>query len=137
MLLHDISYLQHSYSPLVVDHFLNPRNVGSLQTASDNNDNIYVALLGSEKDGAAIQLQIKTDSNQKIIDAKFKAYGGVATIACASWLTQQIIDKNINEALEIQTNEIAQTLNLPNLNFFSAILAYDALQATLNDFIKG
>lgn len=137
MLNHNINYLEHSYSPVVVQHFLTPKNIGVFEKDTIANDNIYTSLLGSEKDGAAIQLQVKIDDKQNIIDAKFKAYGGVTTMACASWLTDQIIGKNVSEALQIQAVDIAQTLNLPNVNFFSAILAHDALQATLSDFIKG
>lgn len=137
MLNYDINYLQHSYSPVAVQHFLTPKNIGVFESLNTTDSIIYTSLLGSEKDGAAIQLQVKIDDDKNIIDAKFKAYGGVSTIACASWLTEQIIGKNVNSALQIQAIDIAQTLDLPNINFFSAILAQDALQATLSDFIKG
>lgn len=120
-----------AYSDKVLDHYENPRNVGSL----DKNDpNVATAMVGAPACGDVMQLQLKINEDNIIEDAKFKTYGCGSAIASSSLVTEKIIGKSIAEAEKFTNTEIAQELALPPVKIHCSILAEDAIKAALADF---
>uniref|UniRef100_A0A2P2HWA4 Iron-sulfur cluster assembly enzyme ISCU n=2 Tax=Hirondellea gigas TaxID=1518452 RepID=A0A2P2HWA4_9CRUS len=119
------------YHEKVIDHYENPRNVGSL----DKSDiNVGTGLVGAPACGDVMKLQLKVDENGKIIDAKFKTFGCGSAIASSSLATEWIKGKNVNEAMKIKNTDIAKELNLPPVKLHCSMLAEDAIKSALNDY---
>ena len=121
-----------AYSDKVVDHFENPRNVGSLDA---NSDDVGTALVGAPACGDVMKLQIKVDDEtNKIVDAKFRTFGCGSAIASSSLATDWIINRSIDEAKEISNTEIVEELSLPPVKIHCSILAEDAIQKAIEDY---
>ncbi|GFO47254.1 Iron-sulfur cluster assembly enzyme iscu, mitochondrial [Plakobranchus ocellatus] len=119
------------YHKNVIDHYENPRNVGSL----DKDDkNVGTGLVGAPACGDVMKLQIKLDDNGKIIDAKFKTFGCGSAIASSSLATEWVKGKTVDEALTIKNTEIAKELSLPPVKLHCSMLAEDAIKAALQDY---
>ena len=123
-----------AYSEKVVDHYENPRNVGSL----DKNDiNVGTGMVGAPSCGDVMKLQIKVDDDTGIItDAKFKTYGCGSAIASSSLVTEWVKGKTLDQAQEIKNTQIAEELALPPVKIHCSILAEDAIKAAIDDYRK-
>mgnify|MGYP001387298535 FL=1 len=119
-----------AYSDKVLDHYENPRNVGSL-----DKDDIHVGtgMVGAPACGDVMKLQIKVDDNNIITDAKFKTYGCGSAIASSSLLTEWVKGKTLNEATEIKNTDIAEELALPPVKIHCSVLAEDAIKTAIAD----
>jgi len=120
-----------SYHANVIDHYENPRNVGSM---NKKDDNVGTGLVGAPACGDVMKLQIKVDDNGKIIDAKFKTFGCGSAIASSSLATEWVKGKDIDEASGIKNTEIAKELCLPPVKLHCSMLAEDAIKAALKDY---
>jgi len=119
-----------AYSQKVLDHYNNPRNVGSLDK---NSNEVGTGIVGAPECGDVMKLQILVEDG-KIIDAKFKTYGCGSAIASSSLATQWLKGKNIHEANNIRNTHIVEELSLPPVKIHCSILAEDAIQAALKDY---
>ena len=120
-----------AYSEKVIDHYENPRNVGTLDKADLN---VGTGLVGAPACGDVMKLQIKVDPETGIIsDAKFKTYGCGSAIASSSLATEWIKGKTLNEALTIKNMDIAEELSLPPVKIHCSILAEDAIKSAILD----
>lgn len=121
-----------AYSDKVIDHYENPRNVGSF----DKNDtNVGTGMVGAPACGDVMKLQIKVDDDTGIItDAKFKTYGCGSAIASSSLVTEWLKGKTLDEAGSIKNSEIAEELALPPVKIHCSILAEDAIKAAVKDY---
>ena len=122
-----------AYSKGVIDHYENPRNVGSLDREDPN---VGTGLQGAPECGDVMKLQIKVNENSEIVDAKFKTFGCGSAIASSSLATEWIKGKTIDEALEIKNVDIVEELSLPPVKIHCSILAEDAIRAAINDYRK-
>jgi nitrogen fixation NifU-like protein len=121
-----------AYSDKVLDHYENPRNVGSF----DKNDpEVGTGMVGAPACGDVMKLQIKVE-NDIITDAKFKTYGCGSAIASSSLVTEWLKGKTINQAQEIKNSEIAEELALPPVKIHCSVLAESAIQAAVEDYKK-
>uniref|UniRef100_A0A3B4B3M9 Iron-sulfur cluster assembly enzyme ISCU n=1 Tax=Periophthalmus magnuspinnatus TaxID=409849 RepID=A0A3B4B3M9_9GOBI len=120
-----------SYHKKVVDHYENPRNVGSLDK---NAQNVGTGLVGAPACGDVMKLQIQVDDNGKIVDAKFKTFGCGSAIASSSLATELVKGKSVDEALTIKNTDIAKELCLPPVKLHCSMLAEDAIKAALSDY---
>jgi nitrogen fixation NifU-like protein len=120
-----------AYSEKVLDHYENPRNVGSF---SKDDDNIGTGMVGAPACGDVMRLQIKVNDNGIIEDAKFKTYGCGSAIASSSLVTEWLKGKNLDEAQAIKNSDIATELALPPVKIHCSILAEDAIKAAVNDY---
>lgn len=123
-----------AYKEKVLDHYENPRNVGSLNKADKN---VGTGLVGAPSCGDVMKLQIKIDEidgNQVITDAKFKTFGCGSAIASSSYVTEIVKNKTIEEVLKIKNSDIAQELDLPPVKWHCSVLAEDAIKAAINDY---
>lgn len=121
-----------AYSEKVIDHYENPRNVGSF---SKDDKNVGTGMVGAPACGDVMKLQIKVDPNSNIItDAKFKTYGCGSAIASSSLVTEWVKGKTIDEAGSIKNSQIAQELSLPPVKIHCSILAEDAIKAAIQDY---
>ena len=119
-----------AYSEQVIDHYENPRNVGSF----DKSDNtVGTGMVGAPACGDVMKLQIKVKDGI-IQDAKFKTYGCGSAIASSSLVTEWVKGKTLDEATSIQNTQIAQELALPPVKIHCSILAEDAIKAAINDY---
>ncbi|EDW96584.1 iron-sulfur cluster assembly scaffold protein IscU [Drosophila yakuba] len=119
------------YHENVVEHYENPRNVGSL----DKKDaTVGTGLVGAPACGDVMKLQIKVDENGKIIDAKFKTFGCGSAIASSSLATEWVKGKSIDEAGKLKNTDIAKELRLPPVKLHCSMLAEDAIKAALADY---
>jgi nitrogen fixation NifU-like protein len=120
-----------AYSDKVIDHYENPRNVGSF----DKNDvDIGTGMVGAPACGDVMKLQIKVNNEGIITDAKFKTYGCGSAIASSSLITEWVKGKTLAEAGSIKNSEIAEHLALPPVKIHCSILAEDAIQAAVADY---
>ena len=121
-----------AYSNKVIDHYENPRNVGSL----DKNDpHVGTGMVGAPACGDVMKLQIKVNPQTGLIeDAKFKTYGCGSAIASSSLVTEWVKGKSLDEALAIKNTHIAQELALPPVKIHCSILAEDAIKAAVDDY---
>jgi nitrogen fixation NifU-like protein len=120
-----------AYSEKVIDHYENPRNVGSF----DKNDpSIATGMVGAPACGDVMKLQLKISDDGIIEDAKFKTYGCGSAIASSSLVTEWVKGKSIDEATEIKNTDIAQELALPPVKIHCSILAEDAIKAAIDDY---
>lgn len=120
-----------AYSEKVVDHYENPRNVGSFEKEEDG---IGTGLVGAPACGDVMKLQIKVSSEGVIEDAKFKTFGCGSAIASSSLITEWVKGKSIDEAGAIKNTEIAQELALPPVKIHCSVLAEDAIKAAIADY---
>jgi nitrogen fixation NifU-like protein len=120
-----------AYSEKVIDHYENPRNVGSFPT-SDNS--VGTGMVGAPACGDVMKLQIKVNDQGIIEDAKFKTYGCGSAIASSSLVTEWVKGKTLNEAGSIKNSEIAEELALPPVKIHCSILAEDAIKAAIKDY---
>lgn len=126
-----ITYLALLLYLQVVEHYENPRNVGSL----DKKDvSVGTGLVGAPACGDVMKLQIKVDENGKIIDAKFKTFGCGSAIASSSLATEWVKGKSIDEAGKLKNTDIAKELRLPPVKLHCSMLAEDAIKAALADY---
>jgi nitrogen fixation NifU-like protein len=123
-----------AYSSSVIDHFENPRNVGSF----DKNDpSVGTGLVGAPACGDILKLQIKVNEATGIIeDARFKTYGCGSAIASSSLVTEWVKGRTLDQALEIKNTEIANELSLPPVKIHCSILAEDCVKAAVEDYRK-
>ena len=122
-----------AYSKQVLEHYEKPKNVGSLD-GSDNN--VGTALVGAPECGDVMQLQIKVDSEQRIIDAKFKTFGCGSAIASSSLATEWVKGRTIGEADTIRNVDIVEELSLPPVKIHCSVLAEDAIKGAIDDYRK-
>uniref|UniRef100_A0A3Q2G5T2 Iron-sulfur cluster assembly enzyme b n=1 Tax=Cyprinodon variegatus TaxID=28743 RepID=A0A3Q2G5T2_CYPVA len=122
---------QCCYHKKVVDHYENPRNVGSLDK---NSKNVGTGLVGAPACGDVMKLQIEVNAQGKIVDARFKTFGCGSAIASSSLATEWIKGKTLDEALEIKNTDIAKELSLPPVKLHCSMLAEDAIKAALADY---
>jgi len=121
-----------AYSEKVVDHFNNPRNMGSFKKEEDG---VGTGIVGAPECGDVMKLQIKVQ-NDTIVDAKFKTFGCGSAIASSSLATEWLKGKTVNEANQIKNTDIVQELNLPPVKIHCSVLAEDAIKAALADYKK-
>ena len=121
-----------AYSDKVVDHYNNPRNVGSFPKDAED---VGTGVVGAPECGDVMKLQIKVQDD-KIVDAKFKTFGCGSAIASSSLATEWLKGKTIEEAQKIKNTDIVQELNLPPVKIHCSVLAEDAIKAALNDYKK-
>ena len=123
-----------AYSEKVVDHYTNPRNVGSMDKSDPN---VGTGMVGAPECGDVMKLQIKVDPISGIIeDAKFKTFGCGSAIASSSLATEWVKGKTIDEALLIKNTEIVKELALPPVKIHCSVLAEDAIRAAIGDWKK-
>jgi nitrogen fixation NifU-like protein len=122
-----------AYSDKVLDHFNNPRNVGSMDKADPH---VGTGIVGAPECGDVMKLQIKVDDAGKIVDAKFKTFGCGSAIASSSLVTEWVKGKTVDEAMTIKNTQIAQELSLPPVKIHCSVLAEDAIKAAIADWRK-
>ena len=120
-----------AYSEKLIDHYENPRNIGSLDK---NSENVGTGLVGAPACGDVMKLQIKVGPDGLIEDAKFKTFGCGSAIASSSLATEWIKGKSLNEAEAIKNTEIAQHLALPPVKIHCSVLAEDAIKAAIQNY---
>lgn len=119
------------YSEKVMDHFMNPRNVGEIEDASG------VGEVGNAKCGDIMKIYIKVDENDVITDVKFKTFGCGAAIATSSRATEMVMGKTVDEALKITNEMVTESLGgLPPVKLHCSVLAEEALHAAIEDYCK-
>nr|XP_056715600.1 iron-sulfur cluster assembly enzyme ISCU [Euleptes europaea] len=119
------------YHKKVVDHYENPRNVGSLDKTAKN---VGTGLVGAPACGDVMKLQVEVDEEGKIVDARFKTFGCGSAIASSSLATEWVKGKTVDEALKIRNTDIAKELCLPPVKLHCSMLAEDAIKAALADY---
>ena len=122
-----------AYSDKVIDHYNNPRNVGSLN--KDSKD-VGTGIVGAPECGDVMKLQIQVDDDGKITDARFKTYGCGSAIASSSLATEWLKGSNIKKAGRITNTEIVEELSLPPVKIHCSVLAEDAIKAAIEDYNK-
>ncbi|KAJ2853720.1 iron-binding protein [Coemansia erecta] len=121
------------YHEKVIDHYENPRNMGSL----DKNDpSVGTGLVGAPACGDVMRLQIKVDDSGNIADVKFKTFGCGSAIASSSYITERVRGMSLNDALKIKNTDIAKELCLPPVKLHCSMLAEDAIKSAIMDFRK-
>ena len=119
-----------AYSEKVLDHYQNPRNVGSLDKEDED---VGTGLVGAPECGDVMKLQIQVDGD-RIVDAKFKTFGCGSAIASSSLATEWIKGKTLDEALSINNTQIVEELSLPPVKIHCSVLAEDAIKSAVNDY---
>ena len=119
-----------AYSDKVIDHYENPRNVGSL---NKEDPNVGTGMVGAPACGDVMKLQIKVNQQGIIEEAKFKTYGCGSAIASSSLVTEWVKGKSVEDAAKIRNTEIASELSLPPVKIHCSILAEDAIKAAIHD----
>ena len=138
----NVLYIRRLYSPVrllmnryyhtkLIDHYENPRNIGSLDS---NDNNVGVGLVGSPACGDVMKLNIRVDENGIITESKFKTFGCGSAIASSSLVTEWIQDKHIDDAYLITNKDIAKELKLPPVKLHCSMLAQDAVQSAIEDY---
>ena len=120
-----------AYTDKVVDHFQNPRNVGSLDK---NSKNVGTGLVGAPECGDVMKLQIEVNDDGNITDAKFKTFGCGSAIAASSLATEWVAGKSIDNALKLDNTQIVEELSLPPVKIHCSVLAEDAIKAAIADY---
>ncbi len=121
-----------AYSEKVIDHYQNPKNVGTLDKGRKN---VGTGLVGAPECGDVMRLQIEVDESTGLIsDAKFKTFGCGSAIASSSLATEWLKGKTVDQALTIDNMEIVEELNLPPVKIHCSVLAEDAIKAAINDY---
>jgi Fe-S cluster assembly scaffold IscU len=124
-------YMYRLYHTKVIDHYENPRNVGSFDKKDKN---VGTGLVGAPACGDVMKLQIKVDDDGKIIDTKFKTFGCGSAIASSSYATEYIKGKHINDAMTLTNTDIANHLKLPPIKLHCSMLAEDAIKLAITNF---
>ena len=119
-----------AYSEKVIDHYKEPRNVGSF---TKEEDGVGTGLVGAPECGDVMKLQIKVENDQ-IVDAKFKTFGCGSAIASSSLATEWVKGKSVDDAMAIQNTEIVEELSLPPVKIHCSVLAEDAIKAAIKDW---
>lgn len=119
------------YDKKVLDHYANPRNVGSFDK---NSENVGTGLVGAPACGDVLKLQISVDDNGNILDARFKTFGCAAAVASSSLATELVKGKSLDDAMEIKNSTIANELKLPPVKLHCSLLAEDAIKAAISDY---
>ena len=119
-----------AYSEKVIDHYNEPRNVGSFTKGEEG---VGTGLVGAPECGDVMKLQIKVEDN-KIVDAKFKTFGCGSAIASSSLATEWVKGKSVDDAMAIQNTEIVEELSLPPVKIHCSVLAEDAIKAAISDY---
>ena len=122
-----------AYSDKVIDHYENPRNVGSFDKGDES---IGTGMVGAPACGDVMKLQIKVGADGRIEDARFKTYGCGSAIASSSLVTEWVKGKTLSEAATIKNTQIAEELSLPPVKIHCSILAEDAIKAAIEDYKK-
>ena len=122
-----------AYSDKVIDHYENPRNVG---TFDKNDESVGTGMVGAPACGDVMRLQIKVNNEGILEDAIFKTYGCGSAIASSSLITEWVKGKSLDDALAIKNSEIAEELELPPVKIHCSILAEDAVKAAVADYRK-
>jgi nitrogen fixation protein NifU and related proteins len=122
-----------AYSDKVIDHYENPRNVGSLDAKSDD---VGTGLVGAPACGDVMRLQIRVNADGVIEDARFKTFGCGSAIASSSLATEWIKGKKVDEAGKLSNSQIAAELNLPPVKIHCSVLAEDAIKSAIEDYKK-
>jgi nitrogen fixation NifU-like protein len=122
-----------AYSTKVIDHYENPRNVGSLDK---NDDEVGTGLVGAPACGDVMKLQIRVSRDGIIQDAVFKTFGCGSAIASSSLATEMIKGKTLDQAMEIKNTQLVEELNLPPVKIHCSVLAEDAIKAAIADYQK-
>jgi nitrogen fixation protein NifU and related proteins len=122
-----------AYSDKVIDHYENPRNVGSFEKGDDS---VGTGMVGAPACGDVMKLQIRVNEQGIIEDARFKTYGCGSAIASSSLVTEWVKGKSIDEAEKIRNTQIAEELALPPVKIHCSILAEDAIKAAISDYRK-
>ena len=120
-----------AYSDKVIDHFNNPRNVGSLDKGSAR---VGTGIVGAPECGDVLKLQIEVDDAGQIVDAKFKTFGCGSAIAASSLATEWLKGRTVEQATELRNTDIAQELSLPPVKIHCSVLAEDAIKAAIEDW---
>lgn len=120
-----------SYSDKIIDHFENPRNVGSMDKEDSS---VGTAIVGAPACGDVMKLQIKVNEEGVIEDAKFKTYGCGSAIASSSLVTEWVKGRTLDEAEQIKNNEIVEYLCLPPVKIHCSVLAEDAIKSAIEDY---
>ncbi len=125
-----------AYGKKIIDHYENPRNVGSFGTQKEikERSDIGVGLVGAPECGDVMQLQIKVDDQGNIEDAKFKCFGCGSAIASSSLATEWLKGKSLDEGLAIKNTQIVEELSLPPVKIHCSVLAEDAIRAAIADY---
>ena len=119
-----------AYSEKVIDHYKEPRNVGSF---TKEEEGVGTGLVGAPECGDVMKLQIKVENDQ-IVDAKFKTFGCGSAIASSSLATEWVKGKSVDDAMAIQNTEIVEELSLPPVKIHCSVLAEDAIKAAISDY---
>jgi nitrogen fixation NifU-like protein len=122
-----------AYSDKVIDHFNNPRNVGTLDK---NSTRVGTGIVGAPECGDVMKLQIEVDDAGRIVDAKFKTFGCGSAIAASSLATEWLKGRNVTEASELKNSDIVTELSLPPVKIHCSVLAEDAVKAAIEDWKK-
>ncbi|MCC6548310.1 Fe-S cluster assembly scaffold IscU [Candidatus Sumerlaeota bacterium] len=122
-----------AYSDKIIDHYNNPRNVGSLDKAANN---VGTGLVGAPECGDVMKLQIQVDDAGMITDAKFKTFGCGSAIASSSLATEWLKGKSLDEAIALKNTAIVEELNLPPIKIHCSVLAEDAIKAAIKDYME-
>jgi nitrogen fixation NifU-like protein len=120
-----------AYSEKVIDHYTNPRNIGTLDKSKNT---VGTGLVGAPECGDVMRLQIEVDDNGTIADAKFKTFGCGSAIASSSLATEWLKGKTVDAAMAIDNMEIVEELALPPVKIHCSVLAEDAIKAAINDY---
>ena len=125
-----------AYSEKVIEHYKNPRNVGSFGTSGEVKDrkDVGVGIVGAPECGDVMQLQIQVNDDGVIEDAKFKCFGCGSAIASSSLATEWIKGRSVDEALEIKNTEIVEELALPPVKIHCSVLAEDSIRSAIEDY---
>jgi nitrogen fixation NifU-like protein len=121
-----------AYSEKVIDHYQNPKNVGTLDKSKSN---VGTGLVGAPECGDVMRLQIEVEDN-RIIDAKFKTFGCGSAIAASSLATEWLKGMTLDEAVKLDNMELVEELNLPPVKIHCSVLAEDAIKSAINDYRK-
>ena len=119
-----------AYSEKVIDHYQNPKNVGTLDKSKSN---VGTGLVGAPECGDVMRLQIEVEDN-RIIDAKFKTFGCGSAIAASSLATEWLKGMTLEEAVKLDNMELVEELNLPPVKIHCSVLAEDAIKSAINDY---
>ena len=121
-----------SYSDKVIDHYENPRNVGSF---NDEDKSVGTGMVGAPACGDVMKLQIQVNNDGVIVDTKFKTYGCGSAIASSSLLTEWVKGRTLDEAKQIKNVDIAEELALPPVKIHCSVLAEDAIQSAIDNYL--
>jgi len=122
-----------AYSDKVVDHYENPRNIGSLDKDAES---VGTGVVGAPECGDVMKLQIQVNEKNVIEDAKFKTFGCGSAIASSSLATEWLKGKSVDEAMSIKNTDIVEELSLPPVKIHCSVLAEDAIKAAISDYRK-